>query len=249
MLQRRQSAVLIGTTLAVVLLLLLTFFLLPGTNTPHIRLADPVPGPGEGDGLSEGYAIGIEITPDNVQAVIATLSRLEYYSREIRQTHYWDEGLSSAHRTAEIWVAPEALRIRWDNSENMLITAEAFHLWFGTGRVISRPLTEGLGDSHGQILDQFQGIPSYEAVLELNPTQIRSAGYTTRTIDDEARYTIYVSTESPMLGYISYYYICLQTGLLIEVVTLDGEVPVFRMETLRLYQGPLSPDRFALPSA
>jgi len=241
----------IGTTLAVVLLLLLTFFLLPGTNTPHVRLADPVPGPGdgEGNGLSESHAIGVEITTDNVQAVIATLSRLEEYSREIRQTHYWDEGLSSAHRTAEIWVAPEALRIRWDNGENMLITAEEFHLWFGSGRVITRPITEGLGDSLDQILDQFQGIPSYETILELDPAQIRSAGYAARTIDGETRYTIYVSTETPILGYISYYYICLQTGLLIEVLTLDGEIPVFRMETLRLYRGPLSPDRFALPDA
>jgi len=227
--------------------LLFAFFLFPGTQTPQVRLADPVPGPGEGSGPPEGHAVGVEITPYNVQNVIATLSRATHYSREIRQTHYWDQGLSYAHRTAEIWTIPEALRIRWDNGENMIIAAEAFHLWFGIGRVISRPITEGLGDSLGQILDQFQGIPSYETILELPPDQIRSAGHVIRTIAGEARYTIYVSVTTNLLGYLNYYYICLQTGLLVEVVTLDGAIPVFRMETLSLSTDPPAPEMFLLP--
>jgi len=244
--QRKQSAFLFGAILVIVLILLFAFFFLPGADPPRVQLADPVPG-GAGQGSVESPAIGVEITPENVQAVIATLQRTDTYARTIIQTHYWDGGQSYAYRTAEIWHTPEVLRIRWDNGENMIITAEFYHLWFGFGRVITRPVTPGLGEHLDRLLDQFQGIPSYETVLELDPGQIVRAGYTQRLIDGEARYAIYVAVETAMLGYLSYYYICLTTGLLIEAATFDGETPVYLLETLYLTLEPPGPEAFLLP--
>ena len=247
MFQHRQNTVLFGAILVVVLVLLVVFFFLPGAQTPRVHLADPVPGGGAGQDLTGGPAIGVEITPENVQAVIATLQRAEIYSRLVVQTHYWDRGEASSDRTAEIWHTPEVLRIRWENGENMIITPEAYFLWFGAGRLITRPITPGLGENLDRVLDQFQGIPSYETVLELDPEQIIRAGYTQRTIDGESRYAIYVAVETAVLGYLSYYYICLTTGLLIETVTFDGDAPVYRLVTIQLTLEPPGPDTFLLP--
>jgi|GEM_PF-1811918 len=246
MFQQKQSTILFWATLAIALLLLLLFFFLPGAQTPRVWLADPGPG-GQSQYPTGGPAIGVEITPENVQAVIATLQRAEAYSRTVVQTHYWGGGESFAYRTAEIWRTPEALRIRWDNGENMVITAEAYYLWFGAGRLITRPITAGLGAHLDRILDQFQGIPSYETVLELDPERIMRAGYTQRIIGGGARYAIYVAVETYVLGYLSYYYICLTTGLLLEAATFDGETPVYRLETLTLTLEPPGRDTFLLP--
>ena len=245
---QKQRAFLIGAILVVALVLLFAFFFAPGAQTPDVILADPIPAPGEGDGLTGGpAAIGVEITPENVQAVIATLQRATAYSREVRQTRYWNDGASTGTTIAEIWTTPEVLRIRWADGTNMIITEESYHLWFGTDSAITRPVTAALGESLDQLLDRLQGIPNYETVLDLEVAQIIAAGYTQRTIGGETRYTIYIAVETGTLGYISYYYICLTTGLLLETATFDGETPVYRLETLRLTIAPPDPEHFLLP--
>ena len=247
MFQRKQNIFIIGAVM-VALVLLLALFFIPGADTPDIQLADPGPGTGDGDGLTGGSpAAPVEITTENVQAVIATLTRTQSYSREIRQTRYWNDGQSYGTRTAEIWVTPEIMRLRWDNNENMVITAGTYHLWFGGGAVITRPVTAGLGESLDKILDQFQGIPSYETVLELDPTQIIAAGYTERSIDGYERTVIYIAVETDTLGYLDFFYICLATGLLIEMETFDGDIPIYRLETLRLSLEPPEAEYFFLP--
>jgi len=235
MFQRKQSIFIIGAVI-IALVLLCAFFFTPGADTPDIQLADPAPGTGNGDDLTaeSPAAPVVEITTENVQAVIATLTRIESYSREIRQTRYWDGGQSYGSRMATILVTPEIMRLRWDNNENMVITADTYHLWFGGGAVITRPVTAGLGESLDKILDQFQGIPSYETVLELDPAQIIAAGYTERNIGGELRTVIYVAVETGTLGYTDFFYICLSTGLLVEMETFDGEIPIYRLETLHL---------------
>ncbi|MCL2588306.1 MAG: hypothetical protein FWD84_02740 [Oscillospiraceae bacterium] len=243
---QKQRTVIIGAALVVALVLLFALFFVPGADTPGVQLADPGSGEGTGDGLSLHPAIGVEITTENVQAVIATLTRTEAYAREIRQTHYWDGGQRSGTRTAEIFRTPEALRISWDTRENMVITAEHYHLWFGTGAVITRPVA-GLGESLDQILDEFQGVPSYEAVLELDPTQIIRAGYAQLDIGGALRAVIYLTVETGTRGYIDTYYICLATGLLVEMTTFDGDVPVYRFETLHLSIEPPVASDFLLP--
>jgi len=247
MFQRKQSAFIIGAILLVVLVLLYALFFFPSAQTPGIELPAPPPISGEGNGLTGGGAAGVAITPENVQGVIATLQRASSYSREIRQARYWNQGVNYGTATAEIWVIPEALRIRWADDENMIITAEAYYLWFGEGPLITRPITAGLGESLDQMLDQFQGIPSYETVLELDPAQIISAGHAQRSLDGELRYVIYVAVETGVLGYIDYFYICLLTGLLLETVTFDGDIPIYRLETLRLTVGPVEAEHFLPP--
>jgi len=229
-----------------VLALLSSLFLFRGAETPEVRLADP-PSDTEDRGTPDNPASLIEITPDNVQNVIATLERREAYSRTIVQTHYWAEGTAYASAEAEIWVTPSALRITRDNGETMILTAEEFHIWFDDRPHQSRPITAGLGGSLEQILDEFQGIPSYETVLELDPAQIIEAGYVQKNIGGVYEYCIYLVFQGGALGYLDRFYISLSSGLLVTMLTTDGDIPIFRMETLSLTLEAPERDVFTLP--
>ena len=246
--RERKTALMIALLLAVIAVLLGWYFM-QDADIPGVTLADQVSaGDSAAQAPPQNPMAHVEITVENVQDVIATLARPEHYVRQISKTRYWDGGASFGTTTAEIWTTPEALRIRWADGNNMLITEEAYHLWFGGGAPITRPVTAALGESLDRILDRLQGIPSYETVLELDIAQIISADYIRRTLDGEVRYTIRVAVETGLLGYINYYYICLSTGLLIETATFDGEIPVYRLETLRLTIATPEAGYFLLPS-
>ena len=244
--QTRKPLTLIIIAVFCVLAVLSLLFLFRGAETPEVRLAEP-PADTEDQGAPDNPASLIEITPDNVQSVIATLERTEAYSRTISQTHYWAYGTASSAAEIEIWVTPTALRITRDNGENMILTAAEFHIWFEGRPHQTRPVTAGLGESLEQILDEFQGIPSYETVLELDPAQIIEAGYVLQNIDGVYEYTIYLVFETGVLGYVDRYYISLSSGLLITMVTIDGDIPIFRMETLSLTLEAPEEDVFTLP--
>jgi len=238
------TLVIIAVLLVFALLAFLLFF--QDTETPEVRLAE-IPVTEDDAGAPDNPASFIEITPDNVQNVIATLERASAYSRTINQTRYWSSGTGSATSEADIWVTPDALRIIWADGENMILTETAYHIWFDDRPHQSRPITAGLGTSLEQILDEFQGIPSYETVLELDPSQIIEAGYVLKNIGGIYEYCIYLVFEGGSLGYTDRYYISLSSGLLIAMLTLDGDVPVFRMETLRLTLETPPADMFTLP--
>jgi len=244
--QKRTRLLLLFTALIILGLLSFLFFF-RGADTPQVYLAESVPVATESLGVPDNPATLLEITPDNVQNVIATLERAELYSRTISQTRYWSNGTESAVAQAEIWVTPQALRIAWDHGENMILTEDYFYIWFEDRPHQTRPITAGLGGSFDQILDEFQGIPSYEAVLELDPSQIMEAGYVLKDIDGTYEYCIYLVFQGGTLGYIDRYYISLSSGLLVAMRTLDGNIPIFHMETLRLSLDAPENSAFTLP--
>jgi len=231
--QSRKPATFVIIAVLLVFALLAFFLFFRDVETPEVRLAES-PATEEDEGMPHNPAALIEITPDNVQAVIATLERTEAYSRTISQTRYWSEGTGSATSEADIWLSPYALRIIWADGENMILTEGEYHIWFDDRPHQTRPVTAGLGVSLEQILDEFQGIPSYESVLELDPDQIVEAGYVLKNIGGVYEYCIYLVFAGGTLGYTDRYYISLSSGLLIAMLTTDGDVPVFRMDTLRL---------------
>jgi len=244
-LKRASTFVILAALITLGLLLFLFFF--QSDDTPGVRLADGVPTTEDGNGVPDNPASLVEITPDNVQNVIATLARIETYSRTIAQTRYWSNGTESAVSEAQIWVTPYALRIAWEHGENIILTADYFHIWFENRPHQSRPVTVGLGGSLSQILDEFQGIPSYETVLELDPAQIMEAGYVLKNIDGVYEYCIYLVFESGILGYVDRYYISLNSGLLLAMYTLDGDIPIFRMETVHFSSEAPPNSAFTLP--
>ena len=232
----------------VVIAVSLAIFLLQDADTPEVILApEPPPGDGTAQTPPQNPMAHVEITAENVQEVIATLERPAYFSREISKTRYWSGGTRSATTITEIWSIPEAMRIQRDDGENMIFTPDRYYIWFTGRSYIAHPITAAMGANFDRILDEFQGIPSYETVLDLDRNQIIEAGYTLLTVDGEEQYVIYVEVRGGALGYVDRYYISLFSGLLVGVETWDGDIVIYRMETLRLRLELPDEDVFTLP--
>lgn len=181
----------------------------------------------------------VEVTPQTVQSAIATLSRPESYRRTVTVEQFWDGG-SAAYESVitayRNWsridrnmpdgrirhtVIGSDLTYVWYNYENHVYTAQA--------GIVSA--------------DHEQTIPTYEDVLKLPIEMIAVSDY--RKISDEN--CIYVETYSDEAGYVTRYWISVDTGLLTVAEKLVDENPVYRMAALTVDLVPPNPAEFILP--
>ena len=165
----------------------------------------------------------VEVNPETVQAVVATLNRPDSYSRTLQVFQYWEGG----GRTAEIrvWTRSGAVRLSIAGTEreiNYLLEGDTLTLWYDndTDRRYTYPRADArLGDS-------LQRIPTYEDILSLDPASIQEAGCF-RT--EDGKWRILVSARDPVFHYLDVYTISLDTGLLVGAEQWDGEMLIYRM--------------------
>ena len=122
-------------------------------------------------GENQDY-LPVEVTPETVQAVIATLSRPESYQRELNVTLFWSGGSSSDQ--VRIWADGGYVKTDITTGgtvQHRLVGDGKLYLWYGGDRTW-KELTAG--ETTG---DLAQRIPTYEDVLALDPEQITDAGY------------------------------------------------------------------------
>ena len=95
--QKTQTILVIAIAITVVLAVLVSFGLPAVTGqVPEVSLPD-ISQEAEGG----GDILPVEVTPDTVQNVIATLARPESYQRELTVTLHWTGGSSSTK--IQIW--------------------------------------------------------------------------------------------------------------------------------------------------
>ena len=238
--KRTQKLVTWGIVILVVLVVLLMLVsnlrrssrvVLPDTNTSA---------EGGGDLPSEGGALTVvEVTPETVQAAIATLHRPEAYSRSVTVEYLWSGGSS----TIELSTAVSAPWTRVDRTlpdgqvRHTVTNGETTYIWYNSeSNVFSGPAGDISPDAE-------QAIPTYEEVLALPPEQIAQADY--RMVSDVR--CIYVETAEDDWGYTQRYWVSVDTGLLVVAERLyDGE-PVYRMAALTVDQSIPSTYDFTLP--
>ena len=170
-------------------------------------------------GENQDY-LPVEVTPETVQAVIATLSRPESYQRELNVTLFWSGGSSSAQ--VRIWADGGYVKTDITTGgavQHRLVGDGKLYLWYGGDRTW-KELTAG--ETTG---DLAQRIPTYEDVLALDPEQITDAGYERRENKD----CIYVEVKNPDLDTLDRYWIETATGLLWGAETLEGDQKVYEM--------------------
>ena len=248
MLRRERKTAIIIALLLLAIAVLLGLYFIQDADIPGVTLADQMSaGDTTGQNPPQNPMAHVEITGENVQSVIATLARPEHYSRQIRKIRYWSQGERSATQRTEIWSTPEAVRIRRDDGENMIFKTDHYYIWFEGGGYIFRSVIPVMGRGLQQILDEFQGTPSYETVLEVERSQIREAGYTLLTVDGEEQYVIYVEVRNDILDHVDRYYISLLSGLLLGVETWEAGILIYRMETLSLSLEMPEEEMFTLP--
>lgn len=211
-------------------------------RTAHIVL----PETGAGTELVPGISFGesnalkvLEVTPETVQRVIATLHRPEEYRRTVTVEQFWEDG--SGSYDAQVAVSGGLTRIDRMVSQNRVrhtITGEAeSYVWYNEEtRIYSAPAGEISADNE-------QTIPTYEDILTLSQESILAADY--RLLSGIS--CIYVETAQDDLGYALRYWVSVDTGLLVSAEQLQNGEVVYRMKALTLDPSEPSARDFVLP--
>lgn len=241
--KRTVFAVLIATVIVVAVFSSFAMNLF-GQEDYQIRLPDLSDGaqndqPG-GDDASGGEVIRVDVTPETVQGVIATLARSESYHREIRIELWADEAVASV-TAAEVWADGGWFRTTVTSPggrvQHNLVGEGTRWLWYdGDDTALSFP-----ADDAGS--DLVQRIPTYEDVLKLSKKEIIATGYE-KYLDTVC---IFVEVEQKELGSSERYWISVSNGLLVAAERVKGEQLLYRMTALSTESPAPLDSSFALP--
>lgn len=192
------------------------------------------------EGDLDGSALTlVEIRPDTVQAAIATLDRPTQYRRTFRVMQFWSGGSGES----EVSVAVSGPWTRIDRTQadsrvrHSLTDGEITYVWYDSERDYATLAAGSI------TADQEQMIPTYEDVLALEVEQIAVADY--RMASDMK--CIYVETAEDPDGYVSRYWVNVETGLLVAAERLQNDETIYRMGELSMTSDPEFTDDFTLP--
>ena len=180
----------------------------------------------------------VDVTPETVQSIVATLVRPDSYYRELTVETFWTGGSSSV----QYWQDRAWSHTRQDLASGAvrhdLSGPESAYYWYESSSAWNAlPADER---SH----DLAQHIPTYETVLDADPEQITGTGY------DDSRGgipCIYVEVSAPGGERVDRYWISVESGLLISSETLEGEELLYRMTAYSPIQSCPSGTTFQLP--
>lgn len=211
---------------------------------PSITLGDASSGEDPASGSSGHEAADqywkVDVTPETVQSIVATLARPDSYYRELTVETLWSEGSFSS--SVQYWQDGDWSHTRQDLASGAvrhdLSGPEDSYYWYeGSPAWKVLPADER---SH----DLAQHIPTYETVLDADPEQITGTGY------DDSRGgipCIYVEVSAPGGERVDRYWISVESGLLISSETLEGEELLYRMTAYSPIQSCPSGTTFQLP--
>jgi len=144
-------------------------------STPEIEVADTQASPDVSavPGASGQGGIPVEVTPETVQSILASMSRYQSYSRTITLQYSWTGGTGTM--TAQVradggWSRCDTL-LASGVTEHSIVGGERLWYWYDD----DKQALEGEADQRSQ--DLLQYIPTYEDVLALDPGQITGTGY------------------------------------------------------------------------
>lgn len=212
----------------------------PEVTLPTVNPAGPVGPTQSGAAGIGGGDLVVEVTPQTVQSVIATLTRPESYYREITLETFWGEE-GSAAAVAEVWVDGGYTRIDTaladGTVEHTLVGGGRRYRWYNNEREWFETAAEA-GDA-----DLMQHIPTYEDILALDTDAITDAGYGEKGGVD----CVYVEVADEELGYLERYWVSVERGLLAAAETLKGGRTVMRVSAYSVEIPVRSGNVFALP--
>lgn len=189
-------------------------------STPEIVVADPAASASQpaGPGAAEGQAgILVEVTPQTVQSIIASMSRYKSYRRSVEIRYSWTGGVSQAI-TAQVMVDGSWSRcdatLASGMVEHSIVGGDTLWYWYDESEAcLTAPASQ-------READLIQRIPTYEDVLLAETAAITATSYEEK--DDTPCIFVEVARE---LGYVDRYWISVTSGLLTAAETeQDGEV-------------------------
>lgn len=219
-------------------------YLLPGqipqVTLPAADYSDASDSTQNGLSPGGGQFLSVEVTVDTVQQVIATLNRADSYSREVTVTDFWGTD-SSASTTFSVWVDNGFTRVQAalnsGRTQNTLLDGERLYLWYDQEQsCLTFDAPEGASDL-------VQRFPTYEDILELDAASITDAGYTLR----DGWTCIYAAVADRELGYVTRYWVDIDSGLLVAAETTKGDQVVYTMSSSALQTPCPAAAAFRLP--
>lgn len=239
--KRKLNRITVGFVALMVLVIVL--MLVNGLRrTAHITLPQEsdVSDSTQDDGEMDGSDLTlVEIRPDTVQSAIASLERPAQYRRTFRIMLFWSGGSGES----EVSVAVNGPWTRTDRTQvdgrvrHSLTDGEVTYIWYDSERDFATLAAGSITP------DQEQLIPTYEDVLALKVEQIALADY--RMASDMK--CIYVETAENEEGYVSRFWVNVDTGLLVAAERLQNDETIYRMGELSMTSDPSFTDEFTLP--
>ncbi|MBU5627063.1 hypothetical protein KQI82_09105 [Oscillibacter sp. MSJ-2] len=210
-------------------------------NTPHLQLpeAGASSSAAEDPSGEEDTLIRVEVTPETVQDVIATLERPTDYTRSITTETIWSGGSSRTELTVTLsrgWTRVDAV-LPSGTTRHSITDGETTYVWYDSS------LSYFTGKAGDISSDNEQHIPTYEDILTLPVEEIAAADY--RNLSDI--YCIYVETVPDENGYVLRYWVEVDTGLLIASEWLQDGATVYRMGSPTADSANITEERFTLP--
>jgi len=181
----------------------------------------------------------VVVTADNVQNVVASLQRPDSYHLSITVTNYY--GDISRLRTVNHWVRTGNSRTSVSSDgviSNELCWDNTVYLW-NDGDETCESFPKG-----DFSIDASAGMLTYEDLLVIPKEQILEASY--EMYGDTP--CIYAAAKDEDIGYISEYYIALDSGLLLYGSIRKETTPIYSMEVTDLTKGVFDETVFTLPT-
>ena len=220
---KRRPSVTVLSIVLLALVALLIILLCAGPwlrlETPPVILPDAVTGQQPEAPADSDLFHKADVTPETVQAVIASLDRETAYSRTVTVRTYWQD-VSSAETISEQTL--DGCSRLHSGTKNMLIRPDGLWIWYDNATGIYHCAAADAGYAQA---DTWLRTLTYEHVLELPQTAITGAGY--MLFNGTA--CIYAEYTAGELGYLNRIYVGVTTGLLMGCETYDGDTLIYSM--------------------
>ena len=212
-------------------------------NIPSVSLAQLNEDTSEGgDSSAQGQDDQfwqVDVTPETVQSIVASLSRPESYYRELTVETLWSDGSHST--SVQFWQDGD-----WSHTRQILPSGAVRHDL--TGEDTTYYWYEGSESYRSVPADEYsadltQHIPTYEDVLDLDKDTITQTGYERRDVWPCVYLQVQVSDTV-----VERYWISTDTGLLVSAEREQNGQLVYRMTAYTQVQTPCpTTASFALP--
>ena len=187
----------------------------------------------------------VEVTRENVQAVISTLSRPSIYRRSIVIESFWQDGL--AEYDVSVSVSDGVTSLRWRTSagdeKRVIVTPDRYYIWYSGGNTPFVGDFESIGAAD-RLADELQMIFTYEDILKLDLNDIIEAGFAQFNGED-CIYAVYLS---PLMRFTRRYYVSIESGLLVGATEHEHSgILVYKMTASAVAFDEIDPAVFILP--
>jgi len=173
---------------------------------------------------SRPAGVVVEVTPQTVQSLIASLERYKSYRRTVAVEYFSADGESVGAVAAQVWEDGGWIRTSATLSsgvvEHSIVGEGMLWLWYDAERSVYS------GPVNGKTADLMQRLPTYEDVLALDKRDITAAGYEERN----GQPCVYVEAKT-FQNNTERYWVSVDSGLLAASETERDGAVVYAMSS------------------